>query len=299
MKRAALRADLLLFLVAVVWGSGFVAQHYAAESMGPLTFNALRYLVGLSLVAVIILCRSHWKPTRSELLGGAVLGLIMAGAAWLQQAGIPDTSAARAGFFTGLYVLLVPIVGLVFGQRARRAHIAGASVAAVGLWLLSGDLAGGLNKGDPLIIACAVLWALHVVLIARLAPKADPLRLAAVQFATVAVLSGGLVLPLEHDQLGTITDGLLPMAYSGVFVIGIAFTLQIIGQRSAPPTHAAVLLSMEAVFAAVFGLLLLGQGLNAGELIGCGLMLAGAVLSQVWPHKRTPAEMAELTDAVR
>ncbi len=299
MKRAALRADLILLLVAAVWGSGFVAQQIAAKSMGPLTFNALRYLVGFALVALIILCRSRWKPTRSELVGGSVLGVIMAGAAWLQQAGIPNTTTARAGFFTGLYVLLVPIVGLLFGQRARFAHIAGASVAAVGLWLLSGDIAGGLNPGDPLIIACAVLWAVHVVLIARLAPKADPLRLAAVQFATVALLSGVLVLPLEHDQLATVTDGLLPMAYSGIFVIGIAFTLQIVGQRSAPPTHAAVLMSMEAVFAAAFGLMLLGEGLNAGEMLGCGLMLAGAVLSQVWPHKRTPAEIAELTDPVR
>lgn len=299
MNRASLRADLILLLVAAVWGSGFVAQQIAAKSMGPLTFNALRYLVGFALVAAIILRRSHWKPTRPELLGGSILGVIMAGAAWLQQAGIPDTTTARAGFFTGLYVLLVPIVGLAFGQRARLAHIAGAGVAAIGLWLLSGDISGGLKPGDPLILVCAVLWAVHVVLVAKLAPKADPLRLAAVQFATVAVISGVLVLPFERDQLATVTDGLLPMFYSGIFVIGIAFTLQIIGQRTAPPTHAAVLMSMEAVFAAAFGLMLLSEGLNAGEMGGCGLMLAGAVLSQVWPHKRTPAEIAELTDAVR
>jgi drug/metabolite transporter (DMT)-like permease len=301
MNRASLRADGILLFVAAIWGSGFIAQAIAAKTMGPLTFNCLRYIVGFALLAVFLAKPGRWRPGRRELAGGLVLGVIMTGAAFLQQRGVPETTAARAGFFTGLYVLLVPIVGLALGQRAGASHIAGAAVAAVGLWLLSGDVSGGLNPGDPYIIACAALWAVHVALTGKLAPTADALRLAAVQFVTVFVLSGAiaLALPGERARFPTVPDGLLPMLYSGVFVIGVAFTLQIVGQRRSPPTHAAVIMSMEAVFAAFFGLVLLGEGLNRGELLGCGLMLAGCLLGQLWPHKRTPAELAELRDPVR
>jgi len=300
-KHSSLRADAILLLVAAIWGSGFVAQQIAAESMGPWTFNALRYALGFVILGCVLATFDRWRPTRREVQGGLVLGAIMAIAAWLQQAGVPGTTTARAGFFTGLYVLLVPIAGLALGQRAGVSHIAGAVVAALGLWLLSGDLSGGLNKGDPLILGCAVLWAVHVALTSKLAPTADALRLAAVQFAVVAVVSGAVALlaPGERALFDTISKGIPALVYSGVLVIAVAFTLQIVGQRRAPPTHAAVLMSMEGVFAAVFGLLLLGEKLNGGELAGCGLMLAGCLLSQLWPHRRTPAEIAELKDPVR
>lgn len=301
MNKASLRADGTLLLVAAIWGSGFIAQSIAAKTMGPFTFNCLRYLVGFAMLALLLAKPGRWRPTRSELVGGLLLGAVMTAAAFLQQRGVPETTAARAGFFTGLYVLLVPVVGLALGQRAGLSHIAGAGVAAVGLWLLSGDVSGGLNPGDPYIIGCAVLWAVHVALTGKLAPSANALRLAAIQFGVVFLLSGALALALaeERAKFPTVADGLLPMLYSGVFVIGVAFTLQIVGQRSAPTTHAAVIMSMEAVFAAVFGLLLLGETLNTGEVAGCGLMLAGCLVSQLWPHKRTPAELAELRDPVR
>ncbi|MDQ7013546.1 MAG: DMT family transporter [Planctomycetota bacterium] len=308
MHRSPLRADLILLLVAAIWGSGFIAQRVASRSMGPLTFNAIRYLVGFALLGVLLASLRRWKPNRTELIGGFWLGLVMAGAAWLQQHGIEFTTAARAGFFTGLYVLLVPVAGLLFGQRPRAAHVIGATVAVAGLWLLSrefgsdlpnGEPTGGLLPGDPYIIACAVLWAFHVALTGKLAPTADPLRLAAVQFAVVAVLSGVIALPLEASRFVPESAGLLALCYSGVLVIAVAFTLQIVAQRDAPPTHAAVLMSLEAVFAAVLGILLLGERLTPIEYAGCGLMLAGMLLSQLLPHKRTQAEIAELTDPVR
>lgn len=301
MNRASLRADGILLLVAAIWGSGFIAQSVAARSMGPLTFNSLRYFLGFGLLACVLAFMRKMQPTRGEVIGGVVLGAVMAGAAWMQQAGVEHTTAARAGFFTGLYVLLVPVAGLALGQRAGLSHVAGAVVAALGLWLLSGDVSGGLNKGDPLILGCAVLWAVHVALTGKLAPTADALRLAAVQFATVGVLSGALALGLDHERarFATAADALLPVLYSGVLVIAVAFTLQIVAQREAPPTHAAVLMSLEAVFAAVLGWLLLSERLNSGEMGGCGLMLAGCLLSQLWPHKRTPAERAKFKDPVR
>lgn len=308
MHRKSLRADAILMLVAAIWGSGFIAQSVATESMGPATFNAVRYLVGFLLLCALLKFLRRARPTRQECTGGVWLGLVMTAAAWLQQHGIEDTTTARAGFFTGLYVLIVPLAGLLFAQRPRAAHIIGAVVAVVGLWVLTMDSPGtetgqpartGLRKGDPYIIACAVLWALHVALTGKLAPKADPLRLAAVQFVVVALCSAAVALPLETDRFTLTSDGVLALTYSSVLVIAVAFTLQIVAQRDAPPTHAAVLMSLEAVFAAVLGLLILGERLTTTETLGCGLMFAGMLLSQLLPHKRTPAEKTQLTDPVR
>jgi len=299
MRRESLRADAILLLVAAIWGSGFVAQRAASRSIPPLTFNALRYLIGFALVGAALALAGRTRFTRAELLGGAVLAAVMTGAAWLQQAGVEHTTAARAGFFTGLYVLIVPLLGLAFAQRVGRGHVVGAAVAAAGLALLSGDLSGGLGRGDLLVIACAALWALHVVLTGRMAPRADAMRLAAVQFVLVGALSGALALLLERDRWGDVLAGAAPLLYSGIFSIGVAFTLQIVGQRSAPPTHAAVLMSTEAVFAAALGVALLGEALSAAEGAGCLLMLGGCLVSQLWPHKRTEDELAELRDPVR
>lgn len=299
MRRGSLRADGILLLVAAIWGAGFAAQRAAAPHIPPLTFNALRYFIAFGLVGGALVLARRTRCTKAELGGGALLALVMTGAAWLQQEGVERTTAARAGFFTGLYVLVVPLIGLAFGQRVGRGHVVGAGIAASGLALLSGDLSGGLGTGDLLVIACAVLWAVHVALTGRFAPRADALRLAAVQFLIVGVLSGVTGAALERARWETVPLGLLPLLYSGVFSIGVAFTLQIVGQRSAPPTHAAVLMSTEAVFAALFGVLLLGERLGAAEATGCSLMLVGCVVSQLWPHARTPLEQAELRDPVR
>jgi drug/metabolite transporter (DMT)-like permease len=303
LRREALRADVLLLLVAAIWGSGFVAQRAAWDAMGALTFNALRYGLGFVLLGVVVVGRGRWRATRRELWGGVVLGAVMAVAAWLQQAGLETTTAARAGFFTGLYVLVVPVIGLAFGERVRAGHVAGAVLAVGGLWLLSGDVSGGIGRGigrgDQLVLGCAVLWGLHVVLTGRLAAQSDALRLAAIQFAVVAVASGLLAVALEHDRFATVHQGWLPVLYSGMLVIALAFTLQIVAQRTAPPTHAAVLMSLEAVFGAAFGMLLLAERLGSKEAWGCALMLGGCIVSQIWPRKRTASERAELRDAVR
>lgn len=300
MRSPALKADGLLLLVAAIWGSGFVAQRAATEWMGPFTFNGARYALGCAILLPILAARRRLRPTRAELLGGLVLGVLMAAAAWSQQKGLETTTAARAAFLTGLYVLLVPPIGLaLFKRPIVAAHLAGAALAAAGLWLLSGDLAGGFSLGDQLVLLCAGLWALHVVLTGELARSADALRLAAVQFAVVAATSGALALALERETLASAAAGWLPVVYSGVFVIAIAFTLQIVAQREAPASHAAVLMSLEAAFGALFGVLLLGERLSAGEWTGCGLMLGGCIVSQLWPHKRSPAEAAGVTDPVR
>jgi drug/metabolite transporter (DMT)-like permease len=311
MKTRALRADVMLLIVAAIWGSGFVAQKAAMDHMGPLAFTAIRYIIGTVMLALLFFHPARRKViTVRTIRAGALLGIIMAAAASAQQIGIVTTTASRAGFITGLYVLGVPAIGLLFGQKSHLGHLIGAVLAAAGLWLLAGDLSGGIRPGDFWVLLCAALWSVHVVLVAHLAPKADAIGLAFVQFLVVAVIAAALVAlagggMLDRVGLGenfswpSLALAKWPVLYSGIFAIGIAFTLQIIAQKDAPATHAAVLMSLEAVFAATFGVLLLAESLTRSELFGCGLMLTGMLLSQLWPHKRTPEEKAELSDAVR
>jgi len=303
MRTAAVRADAMLLLVAALWGAGFVAQKAAMDSMGPFAFNATRYAVGGVLLAVPVFLRRRSNPlSAATLLAGVALGLVMFAAAGLQQVGIVTATASRTAFLTGLYVLIVPAIGVFFRQRITAGHIAGGVLAVIGLGMLSGngsaDLLSGLTRGDWLVLACAVLWALHVVLIGRFALKADPFVLAWSQFVTVAVLSAGVSLGTESTTLGGLASGWLPLVYSGVFVIALAFTLQIFAQKDAPPTHAAVLMSLEAVFGAVFGVLLLGDALSAWETAGCATMFAGMLVSQLHRGRRTDPERAAAIEPV-
>ncbi len=310
MKHAAIKADLMLIVLAAIWGSGFVAQRAGMDSMGPFTFTSLRFAIGALVIAPVCLARHNRKrnetPASSDLScparsfkNGIWLGLLMAAAATVQQAGMVHTTASRGGFITGLYVLFVPIFGLFWKQPIRMGHIIGALLAAWGLYSLSGDLSGSVRIGDLLILMCAVLWALHVALLGIFAPKSDPLSLALTQFITVAVVVSIPALLFERDTMHTLAQGFLPLLYSGVFAIGIAFTLQIYAQQHAPPTHAAVLMSLEALFAAITGTLLLGERLSPVELMGCALMFAGMLVSQLWPHTRSAVEQAEIKDPVR
>ncbi|HHN79136.1 MAG TPA: DMT family transporter [Phycisphaerales bacterium] len=295
-----LKADLMLLAVAVMWGAGFTSQRSAMESMGPFTFNAARYAVGAAVILPLILFRkSRPRPDRRTLIVGVLLGVVMWGASGFQQMGLVTTTASRAGFITGLYVLGVPLLGLLLGHRLSKGHLLGAVLAAAGLAMLCGNLSGGNIRGDLLVLGCAVLWAVHVVLVALIAGDGDALVLACTQFIVVAILSLIVAHVVETPTLVGLRVGAIPLLYNGVFAIAIAFTLQIIAQRDAPPTHAAVLMSLEAVFGALFGVLLLSERLSAAEWAGCGLMFAGMLACQLWPHTRTPEEQAQLTDPVR
>jgi len=296
MPSKAHKADSMLLIVAIVWGAGFVAQKAAMEHVGPFLFTAIRFAIGALVLLPFVFKRT---PIGGEWRAGIILGLVMFAAASLQQMGLVYTSASRGGFITGLYVLIVPVTGLFFGHRFHRGHIAGALLAAVGLYLLSGDLSGETGKGDFLIMGCAVLWAVHVAMVGHLAPKAEPIRLAFAQFATVAVLATIVTPFFEPVSMNAIFDARLAILYSGIFAIGLAFSLQVIAQRDAPPTHAAILMSLEALFAAITGWLLLKEILTPKELTGCGLMLAGMIASQLWTRKKTQEERAIATDAVR
>ena len=292
MNPSALRADLLLLLTALIWGCAFVAQRTGMEHIGPFAFNGIRFALG-ALVLVPVMLRFRLPPptyltpsgASSRLLfpGGVLAGAVLFAGATLQQAGMVETTAGKAGFITGLYVVMVPIAGLAFRQRAGMGTWVGALLAAAGLYLLSVTESLALSRGDALVLAGTLFWTAHVLLIGRLSPRLDPVRLAAVQFTTCSVLSLAVALVTEPFPLAGIHDAGWAILFAGIMSVGVAYTLQVVAQRQAKPAHAAIILSLETVFAALAGWLLLGEMLSARELTGCALMLGGMLASQLRP----------------
>ena len=296
MRRAAtvFANDSLLLLTALIWGLAFVAQRKGMEHVGPFTYNAIRFALGsLSLLPLVFARRapavSHpglgqGAPPRAAigpLAAGLLAGGVLFFGASLQQIGIVYTTAGKAGFITGLYVVLVPLSGLLWGQRAGWSAWAGACIAVAGLFLLSVTDAFRMERGDLLVAASAFFWAGHVQVIGWLSPRTDPLRLSCIQFAVCSLASGIGALAVEQPTLPAVLSAAWPILYGGVMSVGIAYTLQVVAQRRAPPAHAAILLSMESVFAALGGSFLLGERLGARGAAGCAVMLAGMIVSQV------------------
>lgn len=276
----------MLLVASAIWGAAFVAQRDAAAQLGAMEIAALRFLAGGVLLLPIVAIRRTsvraTSPPRVVLLGGTIAGVLMLVAFVLQQTGIErGSTASSAGFITGLYVVFVPMLGLLWGVRTHAAVWVGAVMAAAGLYLLSVDASLRMSEGDLLVLACAVAWAVHVLVIGRFSPRCDPIELAAMQF----LVTGGIALVLlpKWPAAGAIEQVIWPMLYLGPVAVGVAFTLQVVGQRTAPPAHAAVILSMEGLFAALFGALLGQERLAWMQYGGCGLMLAGILVAQ-WPE---------------
>jgi drug/metabolite transporter (DMT)-like permease len=279
-----LKADLTLLLVASIWGSAFVAQRLAAAQVSVFLFNGLRFLLAALVLSPLALRR---KPPRR--LGNSrdrwlvgLLGLLLAGGAALQQWGLRYTTAGNAGFVTGLYVVIIPFV-LAFGWReAPRLVIWLASaMAASGLFLLSTGGSLSINPGDALELGGAFVWAFHVILLGYLVQRLDILELSIFQYLVCGLLSLLLSVFVEGAAgIGSL-DGWLAVIYTGVLSVGLGYTLQAFGQRHAPPADAAILLSMESVFAALFGWWILGEALSAVQLVGCALMFTGILLAQL------------------
>ena len=274
----------MLLGAALLWGSGFIAQRAAMDHMGPFLFNALRYLIGAAILLPaghLMLRRLGQRWDRRVLRDGLLLGLVLAAASGLQQLGLVTTTASRAGFITGLYVLMVPGVAWWFGHRPTKGNVIGVALAFAGLALFAGRVDGPVAVGDWFVLGSAAAWALHVVLIGVLAPRRDPTALVGVQFATAAAVSIAGTAVFERGAAVALGPAALSVAYSGLFATAAAYTLQFMAQRRAKPTHATVLMSTEALFAAAFGWWLLGELLGAAEWVGGALMLAGALVSQL------------------
>jgi len=219
---------------------------------------------------------------KTILLGGAALGMALFSGASLQQIGLVYTTAGKAGFITGLYVIIVPILGLFWKQQPKIGTWIGAILAAIGLYFLSVTEQFTIEMGDLLVLVGAFFWAAHVLIIGWLSPRINPIKLAFSQYLACSILSLITAYLVETITLTSILEAAIPILYGGLLSVGVAYTLQVIAQRDAHPAHAAILLSLEAVFAAVGGWLLLDEIISPRGLVGCGLMLAGMLLSQLW-----------------
>jgi drug/metabolite transporter (DMT)-like permease len=286
-----IRSDGLLLLTALIWGLAFVAQRVGMAHVGPFTFNGVRFALGCLVLLPLVLrarpaneggSRGGSRGGPGLLVGGTLAGAVLFAGASLQQVGLVHTTAGNAGFITGLYVVIVPVLGLLLGQRANAGSWIGALLAAAGLYLLCITEGFTMAFGDLLELLGAVCWAGHVLLIGWLSPRADATRLAFVQFAACSALSLLTASFTEAIRISGLLQAAVPIVYGGAFSVGVAYTLQVVAQRHAHPPHAAILLSLEAVFAALGGWLLLDERLSPRGLLGCGLMLAGMLLSQLW-----------------
>ena len=292
MKSVTVKSDALLLTTAIIWGFAFVAQRVGMDYVGPFTFNGIRFAIGsLSLLPLVVIGREQRTATNKImpppglkiiLFGGAALGLALFSGASLQQIGLVYTTAGKAGFITGLYVIIVPLLGLFWRQQPKIGTWIGAVLAAVGLYFLSVTEEFTIELGDLLVLIGAFFWAAHVLIIGCLSPRINPVKLAFSQYVACSILSLMTACVIENISMLAIFQAAIPILYGGLLSVGIAYTLQVIAQREAHPAHAAILLSLEAVFAAIGGWLILGEIISARGLFGCGLMLSGMLLSQLW-----------------
>lgn len=313
-KRNA-RSYAFLFITALLWGFAFAAQRLGGKSLGSFSFNGIRFMIGSASLLPLLLWQKRRDAARKDRLraggaggetsvprqeragartivaAGAACGFVLFAGASLQQVGMVWTSAGKAAFLTGLYIILIPLAGLLSGKRPGRGLALGASLAFVGLYLLS--VRGGftVSLGDGLEIVGALFWAAHILLLGYFSTRVNPLLLAFIQNAACGILSLTVAVFAEGFDVATLAiafspgpaGALVPILYSGIASIGIAYTLQIFGQKGVEPGPAALILSLESVFAALGGALILGETMDARALTGAALMLAGMLAAQLIP----------------
>jgi drug/metabolite transporter (DMT)-like permease len=295
MNSQAIKADLLMLIAAVIWGFAFVAQREGMETMGPFLFNGVRFLIGVVALSPVVWYLSK-KPqpdhkaevsTKKLLIAGTMAGLLLFIAISFQQYGLQFTTAGKAGFITGLYIFFVPLIGLFFGQKTGSGTWLGATIALIGLYLLSIKEDFSIAEGDLPQLICAVFFASHVLYIGYFAKRMDPLKLSLVQYVVTGILSLLIAIVVELITWDMIMETAIPLLYAGVMSTGIAYTLQVVAQQHAHSSHAAIILSLEGAFAVLGGWLLLDEYLSTRGLVGCGLMLTGMFLSQLLPKLDT------------
>ena len=279
-------ANTLLLITAAIWGLGFVAQVLGMNYLEPFAFIGIRFLLGAASLLPLVVFFHHRKwlpvsPAHTVVKGSLVLGVILFAAGSLQQVGIVYSNASNAGFITGLYMVIVPIIGLALKYRTGLNTWLGCVLAVVGLFLLSVKADFTMGYGDTLLLVGAVGWALHILAIDHYAPRAAPLLLSLGQFIVCGCLAMVVSVIIETTSWELVRAATYVLIYAGVITVGVAYTLQVIAQERADPTHAAIILSLEAVFGALGGYLFLQEQLSGRELIGCVLMLMGMLVSQV------------------
>lgn len=303
MKRTSWRNPVLLLITAAIWGFAFVAQSVSMDYIGCFTFNCVRNLIGgLVLIPCIFLLNringaqkgketgrkseAEKKQERKTLIsGGVCCGVLLCLASNLQQMGIQYTTVGKAGFITTLYIVIVPVLGLFLGKRCGLKVWVSVLAAVAGFYLLSVKDGFRLEKADTCLLLSALLFSFHILTIDYFSPKTDGVKMSCIQFFVCGILSGIVMLFTEQPTLAGLLDAKLPILYAGVLSCGVAYTLQIVGQKDFNPTVASLILSLESVFSVLAGWLILDQMLSGRELAGCLLIFCAVILAQL-PGRR-------------
>lgn len=306
MNKYTLRQSVLLLLTAAIWGVAFVAQSVGMDYVGPFTFNTVRSLIGgIVLIPCIVLLKrinAGSKDTAGAaehasgdlagqrkvlLTGGVACGVLLCIASNLQQFGIMYTSVGKSGFITAMYIVLVPVVGIFLKKKAGVKIWCSVAIAVCGLYLLCmTDNGFSIQKGDLLLLLGAVAFSFHILTIDYFSPKVDGVKMSCIQFFTCGILSMVCMFLFEQPQIGAILQAWMPIVYAGVMSCGVAYTLQIVGQKGMNPTVASLILSTESVISVIAGWLILHQKLSGRELLGCVLMFVAIILVQLPERKR-------------
>ncbi len=301
MREKRILGNALLILTAVIWGTAFVAQRVGKDSIEPFSFTAARMCLA-ALAVGLLACfarRREGRPApsrtseesavrrRHTILGGVLCGIFLTGASCFQQFGIVTTTAGKAGFITAMYILLVPVLdSLVFRKRHTLRVWAAVLIGVAGMYLLCISEGFSITKGDTQVCVCALLFSCHILCVDRFVRKGDPLRIAAIQFATSALLSGAAALLFENPSWDKIGAAAIPILYCGLVSGGLGYTLQILAQSFTDPTVASLLLSLESVFAVLAGVLLLNERMSGREALGCVILFAAILLVQLPQRKQ-------------
>lgn len=300
-RSRSLLGSAMLMLCAFIWGTAFVAQSVGMDHLGPFTFNAVRSLIGGAALAPVAWLSgriersrqpvsrekgSFWKNCRPLVTGGAVCGVILGVASNFQQIALKSVSPGKAGFLTALYIVIVPLLGLFLGKRPGWKVWVAAGAALCGLWFLSvrGDFS--IAAEDLALIACALFFSFHILAIDHFSPKVNGVAMSCLQFFTAGLLSLAAALLFETVRWEDILAAWGPLLYTGILSSGVAYTLQILGQKSVNPTVASLIMSLESVFAALAGWVVLGEPLSPRELLGCVLVFGAVVLAQLPSRKK-------------
>lgn len=286
MKKNHLKGNLFLLAAALIWGIAFVAQSEGMKYVGPYTMQASRFtLAGLMMVPVILIGKRKPSPTGlpfgTVLLKGALCGVFLWVASTMQQYGLIYTSVGKSGFITALYIVLVPLTGIFLHKRVGVRVWAAVGIAVVGLYFLCMSDMSAINIGDILTLGCALFFCFQILCVDGIGESIDGIWLSCIQSLTSALISYIAMFSFETPSMSAILDAWLPIAYAGILSGGLAYCFQILGQRSTDPTVASLLMSLESVFAALAGWLIIGQTLTDREMIGCVLMFGAIILAQI------------------
>ncbi|MBQ8591995.1 MAG: DMT family transporter [Lachnospiraceae bacterium] len=286
-NRKTIKSSLLLLLTATIWGVAFVAQSVGMDYVGPFTFNAVRFLMGGIVLFPLVWIRSRKQKNvqssdkKKMWIGGLCCGLALCTASLFQQVGLIYTSVGNAGFITTLYIIIVPMMGLFFGKKVHPSLWFSAMIAIVGLYLLCVGENFSLNKGDGLVFICAVIFAIHILVIDYFTAYVDGVFLSCIQFFVSGMICTVGAIIMETPSIGGLMACWLPLVYAGVLSCGVAYTLQIIGQRDMDPTIASLILSLESVISVLAGWILLDEILTFKAIVGCLLVFAAVILVQL------------------